>query len=68
LPFDGTVNFREVARALKRVGYTGTVTLEVSQRAKDSVPFYGNVTMEEMLQEAHTCAERIALLVEAVDP
>ena len=68
LPFDGTVNFLEVARALKRVGYTGTVTLEVSGRAKDSVPYYRGATLASMLSEAHTRAERIALLVEAVDP
>lgn len=64
LPFDGTIDYRRVGERLKNCGYTGTVTLEVSKKAKDDVPWFKNASFEELLAEAHTRAERIALWVE----
>ena len=61
LPFDGTIDFRNVARKLNACGYTGTLTLEIGK--KPNVPWYGQMDAETYLREAYVRAERIGMMM-----
>ena len=63
LPFDGTIDFRKVAKKLKSRGYNGTLTLETFRKT-DVLPWYRDITIEKYLAMAHERAERIAALIE----
>ena len=62
LPFDGTVDFRRVGQTLRRLGYTGTVTLETGRRM--TVPWCRELKPDEFLAMAHERAVRIAMWCE----
>ena len=64
MPFDGTLNYKKVGDSLKKIGYQGTITLELvrSERQWNILPWYKDYTFEEFAAEAHKKAERIALL------
>lgn len=63
-PFDGTLDYRKVGASLKKCGYTGTVTLELSKRGIAPIPWYRDITPEELYPLLHERAERIALWCE----
>ncbi len=52
LPFDGTYDYEKMMRKLDEYGYTGNLTLEVTQDKEE----YRHLTAEEFLQ---TCYERL---------
>lgn len=58
LPFDGTLDYSDMMRRLDRVGYRGSLMLEVFNSSK---PQYMNLTEEEFLS---TCSERIKKISE----
>ena len=64
MPFDGTLNYKEVGESLKKIGYTGTVTLELvrTERQWNIMPWYKNYTLEEFANEAYKRAKQIAEL------
>ena len=59
LPFEGNINYAEVASRLKGAKYKGSITLEVFKKSNEP---QREMTLEEYLCEAHERAERIAML------
>ena len=55
LPFDGTVNFKEVIKNLKQTNYNNAITLENNYRNK----YAEEMTVEEYYQESYKRAKRI---------
>ena len=60
LPFDGTVDFRKVARSLKKCGYQGTLTVETGRKT-EIVPWYRDLSIDAYLAMIHERLERIAM-------
>ncbi|MBQ8408368.1 MAG: sugar phosphate isomerase/epimerase [Clostridia bacterium] len=58
LPFDGTLDYADMIRRLDKIGYQGTLTLEVFNSTK---PEYSEMTEEEFFAE---CAARIKRIAE----
>lgn len=66
LPFDGSIDFSQVAHQLARSGYQGTLMLEVSKAVKPGgLPTYAHLTDEEYIRRAVEAARRLAHMVEA---
>jgi len=61
LPFDGTVGWPALMRAIAATGYQGPVTLEVNARE----PWYTGVSPEEFLARACERAKRLEALLHA---
>ena len=59
LPFDGNVDYTDMMRRLDRVGYEGSLMLEVFQRAKRE---YADLSPREFITEAYRRIDRIAKL------
>ncbi len=63
LPFDGTIDYREVGKTLKGLNYGGSITLEVG-RSK-LLPWYEDYgDIESFLRAAHERASHVARLCE----
>ncbi|MBQ8892796.1 MAG: sugar phosphate isomerase/epimerase [Clostridia bacterium] len=61
LPFDGNIDFEEVANLLAESGYQGTLMLEVGKLASiDGKPVYAHLSDEEYIQKAAEAARKIA--------
>jgi sugar phosphate isomerase/epimerase len=60
LPFDGTVDFRKVARSLKKCGYQGTLTVETGRKV-EIVPWYRDLPIDAYFAMIHEKLERIAM-------
>lgn len=56
IPFDGRIDFSDRIRQLKRVGYEGTLTLEIFP---DVSPLYRGVSMDEYYMKAYKAACRL---------
>lgn len=66
LPFDGNIDFEQVAQMLARSGYGGTLMLEVSKAVRPGgVPVYAHLTDETYIRRAADAARRLADMVEA---
>lgn len=63
LPFEGNINYADVASRLKRANYNGSITLEVFKKATEA---QHNLTLEDYLCEAHRRAERIVKLCDSI--
>ena len=59
LPFDGDIDYKDMISRLDKVGFEGTLMLEVFNHCK---PEYMNLSEEEFLQEAYERITRIAEL------
>ena len=67
LPFDGAIDFEEVARYIAESGYDGTVMLEVCRSAKvDGKNFYENCTDEEYVEKAAKAVKKLAARIEEI--
>ncbi len=65
LPFDGAIDFEEVARYIADSGYDGTIMLEVCRNSNiDGKNFYENISDEEYVKKAAEAVKRIASTVE----
>lgn len=65
LPFDGNINFDEVAQILADSGYKGTLMLEIAKNIKiDGEEPYMNLTDEEYIKRAVDSAKKLAEMVE----
>lgn len=65
LPFDGKIDFNEVAGKLVRNGYTGTIMLEISKEvAIDGKKVYADLTEEEYMDRAYSAVKKLAVMVE----
>ncbi len=60
LPGDGAIDWNDIARRLKRSGYNGAISLEVS---RISSPRFADVSPEAYLAEAYKKAQWVAQLV-----
>lgn len=65
LPFDGKIDFDEVAQLLAESGYAGTVMLEVGKLSFiDGKYFYGDLSAEEYVERAAAAVRKLAEMVE----
>ena len=61
LPFDGNIDFEEVAKYIAASGKDITVMLEICRSAKtDGKPFYDDISDEEYVERAVAAAKKIA--------
>ena len=64
LPFDGKIDFNEVAQKLVRNGYGGTLMLEISKDVSiDGKKVYADFTDEEYIQRAYSAVRKLAAMV-----
>ena len=59
LPFDGSVDYERMMRKLDEYGYTGSLTLEISNQTK---PEYAQMSTEKFLQTAYDRIKKISEL------
>lgn len=65
LPFDGKIDFEQVAKELAENGYEGTLMLEITKNAAyNGEKIYENMTEEEFYERAAASARRLADMVE----
>lgn len=65
LPFDGKIDFNEVAQKLVRNGYEGTLMLEISKEVSiDGKKVYADLTEEEYMEKAYSAVKKLATMVE----
>lgn len=60
LPFDATIDFRQVGDTLKRSSYQGTITLEVFRTHCHDLKWYEDYTLESFYKDAHDRAVHLA--------
>ena len=60
LPFDATIDFRQVGDTLKRSSYQGTITLEVFRTHCHDLKWYEDYTLESFYKDAHDRAVHVA--------
>lgn len=66
LPFDGNIDFEEVAKILAENGYTGTLMLEVSKGSDfEGVKIYENLTNDEFVKKAAESVRKLSDMVES---
>ena len=64
LPFDGKIDFNEVAQKLVRNVYTGTIMLEISKEVSiDGKKVYADLTEEEYMDKAYSAVKKLAEMV-----
>jgi len=63
LPFDGTIDYRQVGETLKKCPYPASITLEVS-RVRSPLPWYADYTPERFFATAAERARHLARLTE----
>ena len=61
LPFDGEIDWQEEMRALRKIGYTGTLNLELSCTYK---PTYQSMSFREFAKEAFSRLNRLIDVLE----
>ena len=67
LPYDGAIDFEEVAQHIAKSGYEGTVMLEICRSASvDGKNLYEGLTDEEYVEKAVKAARRIADRIEEI--
>lgn len=65
LPFDGKIDFEEVANNIAGSGYEGTLMLEVGKRILlDGEEVYDNISTEEFIGRAVASARRLSGMIE----
>ena len=67
LPFDGIVDWNDIARRLIRGGFDGPLTFELNTKSKPGChdnDKYDRMPLEEYLAEAYARACRVAMLIE----
>ncbi len=66
MPFDGTLNYVDVGRKIKKCRFNGCITLEISrsERQWGVIPWYKDLTYEEYIELAYDKAVKIAKLCE----
>lgn len=65
IPFDGSIDFGQVAQMLAQSGYRGTLMLEISKAASPGgVPFYDPLTDEAYVRRAAEAVRKLADMVE----
>ncbi len=62
LPFDGSIDFEEVCRNIKKTGFTGTLMLEVMN--KQPYDFYGSLSAEEFYGKAFDAAKKLRTMTD----
>ena len=66
LPFDGNIDFKEVAEILGENGYKGTLMLEVSKNSSfEGVKIYEDLTMDEFVKKAAESVRKLSDMVES---
>ena len=64
LPFDGTLDYRKVGETLKRCGFSGSITLELSRTRDGTLPWYKDYDADRFYADAHERAVHLAKLCE----
>ena len=65
LPFDGNIDFEEVAKAIAKSGYKGTVMLELNRFALvEGKKIYEDLDDEEYIKRAADSARKLADMIE----
>ena len=65
LPFDGNIDFEEVAKSIADSGFDGTVMLEVTKNARyNGEMIYENLTTEEYVERAATSVRKLADMID----
>lgn len=66
LPFDGAIDFDEVARQIAQSGYTGTLMLEIGKcSAVEGKEVYASLTAEEYVARGAQALKKLNAMVEA---
>lgn len=63
LPFDGNVNYTQIFKKLKTIGYKNTIMLETHKKQIAEVNLYANMTNEQYLAKAKTIAEKLRNMI-----
>ena len=65
LPFDGAIDFDEVAKEIAKSGYNGTLMLEVSKESKRNGKYiYEDISVEEFYEKAAKALKKLLDMVE----
>lgn len=65
LPFDGEIDFEEVAKEIAKSGYNGTLMLEVSKESRRNGEYiYEDMSVEEYYKKAANALRKLADMVE----
>lgn len=65
LPFDGNIDFEEVAKAIAKSGYKGTLMLEINRQASiDGKKVYEDLNNEDYVKRAVDSARKLADMIE----